>query len=99
MSPEVRVELQRQWTDLFKDVEASLNKDPAGPRAQELAARWVTLLAAFTPGGNLDAELVKQFGAAYQASGESWPPMAGFRINVCGNSWARLWRFAETFPP
>jgi len=31
------------WTDLFRDIEAALSEDAAGPRAQALAARWKEL--------------------------------------------------------
>ena len=86
MSPETRADLQRQWTDLLKDVQASLSEDPASPRAQDLANRWVTLLAAFAPGGNLDPALVKKFGAAYQQPDES-------QMQKAGLSDKRVWEF------
>jgi hypothetical protein len=31
------------WVELFRDVEASLTEDPAGEKAQALAARWTEL--------------------------------------------------------
>lgn len=33
----------RAWNDLFRDIESALDEDPAGPRAQALAARWKEL--------------------------------------------------------
>jgi DNA-binding transcriptional MerR regulator len=86
MSPEKRADLQTQWTNLLKDIEASLNEDPASPRAQELATRWVTLLAAFAPGGHLAPSLVKAFGAAYQQPDESGKHRAGVKDR-------RVWDF------
>ena len=86
MSPETKAELQKQWTDLFNDVEGALNEDPASSRAQELATRWVKLLGAFNPGGDLDPQLVKNFGAAYQVPDKSQMAMAQF-------SDKRVWEF------
>src|SRR5580692_2310307 len=51
VSAEVIEQAQRDWAVLIKDVEAALGEDPAGPRAQALAARWRKLIEAFT-GGN-----------------------------------------------
>ena len=50
-TPEVLARGQQDWADLIRDVEASLNEDPAGEKAQALAARWSNLIEAFT-GGN-----------------------------------------------
>ncbi|MFL6279636.1 MAG: TipAS antibiotic-recognition domain-containing protein [Vicinamibacterales bacterium] len=38
----------RKWAALFKDIQASLDADPAGAVAQELAARWQALIDEFT---------------------------------------------------
>jgi hypothetical protein len=40
----------QEWQQLFREVEANLNEDPAGPKAQELAARWRALAGQFTMG-------------------------------------------------
>ena len=52
-TPEVIERGQRDWAALIKDVEAAVSEsvDPQSERAQELAARWSTLIEAFT-GGN-----------------------------------------------
>ena len=42
---------ERDWAVLIQEVEAALGEDPAGEKAQALAARWRKLLAGFT-GGN-----------------------------------------------
>ena len=39
--------LNRPWSDLFRDVEAVLDTDPASAPAQALAKRWMTLLEEF----------------------------------------------------
>jgi DNA-binding transcriptional MerR regulator len=42
---------QRAWTELIAEVEAAAKtEDPAGARAQELAARWKALVREFTGG-------------------------------------------------
>jgi DNA-binding transcriptional MerR regulator len=71
MSPEARAAMQKEWTDLLKDVHAALDDDPAGARAQGLADRWIKLLGAFAPAGVADSNLVKEFGGAY--SPVEWP--------------------------
>ena len=52
-TPEVLERGQRDWAALIKDVEAAVSEglDPQSEKAQELAARWSTLIEAFT-GGN-----------------------------------------------
>ena len=46
-SPEQRAKVERDWADLFRDVEAALDIDPASAPAQALAKRWMTLLEEF----------------------------------------------------
>jgi len=46
-SPEQRAQVERAWSDLFRDVEAVLDTDPASAPAQALAKRWMTLLEEF----------------------------------------------------
>jgi DNA-binding transcriptional MerR regulator len=55
-TPEMQAESTKKWTDLCREVEASLDEDPAGPKAQALAARWGALILDFTGG---DAEVTK----------------------------------------
>ena len=71
MSPEAREQLRRQFAELCKEIQGALEEDPAGPRAQELAGRWLQLLGAFTPKGDVDPQLLK-YQAAYLSDG-SWP--------------------------
>jgi DNA-binding transcriptional MerR regulator len=49
-TPEMQAETTKKWNDLFRDVEAALNEDPAGAKAQALAARWGALIQGFTQG-------------------------------------------------
>ncbi len=68
-SPELQAQVTQQWSELFADVEASLEEDPASPKAQALAARWKELLRGFTGG---DPEIQKGLNAMY-ADQENWP--------------------------
>jgi hypothetical protein len=43
-SPELQARVTQQWNELFADIEANLDQDPASPAAQALAARWKNLL-------------------------------------------------------
>ncbi len=49
-SPELQEKATKDWTELFRDVEAALDEDPAGEKAQALAVRWKKLVEAFTGG-------------------------------------------------
>jgi DNA-binding transcriptional MerR regulator len=73
-TPELREENNRKWKQLFADVEASLDADPASDTAQSLAARAFALIGEFT-GGN--AEIHTGLAAAY-SDRPNWPE--GFRM-------------------
>jgi len=49
-TPALQEQVTREWTELFRDVEAALGEDPAGERAEALAARWKKLIEGFTGG-------------------------------------------------
>ena len=66
---EVIEQAQGDWAVLIKDVEAALGEDPAGPKAQALAARWRKLIEGFT-GGN--PEVQKGLNKLYADQG-NWP--------------------------
>jgi DNA-binding transcriptional MerR regulator len=68
-SPEMQEEVTRKWNALFADIEASLDKDPASPEAQALAARWRELVAGFTGG---DPEIQKGLNKLWQDQ-QNWP--------------------------
>lgn len=68
-SPELQERVSKQWAELFADIEASLNEDPAGPKGQELAKRWRELLAGFTGG---DPEIQKGLNKMW-ADHDNWP--------------------------
>jgi DNA-binding transcriptional MerR regulator len=68
-SPELQEQVGKDWAQLFSDVEGSLNEDPAGPKAQALAARWRKLVSGFT--GN-DPGIQKGLNKMW-ADQNSWP--------------------------
>jgi MerR family transcriptional regulator, thiopeptide resistance regulator len=68
-SPELQAQVSKDWAELFADIEASLNEDPASPKAQALAARWKKLVHGFTGG---DPEVQKGLNAMY-ADRANWP--------------------------
>jgi DNA-binding transcriptional MerR regulator len=56
LSPESLEQANKDWSDLYADVEASLAEDPAGPKGRELADRWEKLVEDFTGG---DPEILR----------------------------------------
>jgi DNA-binding transcriptional MerR regulator len=68
-SPELQEKVTQQWNDLFRDIEAALHEEPAGPAAQTLLARWRELVGAFTGG---DAQIQKGLNRMY-ADMPNWP--------------------------
>jgi DNA-binding transcriptional MerR regulator len=79
-TPELQEQVTRDWTELYREVEAILDQNPAGEKAQALAARWRKLVDAFTGG---DPDLYDGVRKVY-ADRANWPPdfqqqMAPFR--------------------
>lgn len=68
-SPELQAKVTQQWNDLFRDIDAALDEDPAGPTAQRLLARWRELVSAFTGG---DPEIQNGLNRMY-ADQANWP--------------------------
>lgn len=69
-NPEMQAQVSKEWSDLFRDVEAALGEDPAGEKVQALAARWKKLVERFTGG---DREVTAGVGRAW-ADRENWSP-------------------------
>ena len=67
-SPELQARISQQWSELFPDIQSSLNEDPAGPKAQALLTRWRNLVAEFTGG---DPAIQRGLNAMY-ADQENW---------------------------
>jgi DNA-binding transcriptional MerR regulator len=69
--PHEMAELRKQWTVLIGDIRQALGEDPRGTKAQELAARWVSLLERLM-GGPVDPSMIGS-AAAYRNTG-GWSP-------------------------
>lgn len=86
-TPEMQAEISRKWNDLFRDVEASLHEDPAGDKAQALAARWRTLVEAFT---NRDPEVSDGLRKLW-ADQKNWPE--SLKQNAMPYTNPKVWEF------
>lgn len=78
---------QKEWLDLFREVEAALDEDPAGEKAQALGRRWKALVGAFT-GGN--PEVAQGLNRLY-ADRPNWPAAAQQQMAYFSNP--RVWEF------
>ena len=72
LSAEELEKANHTWAELHADIEASLREDPAGPKGQELAARWMKLIEDFTGG---DPEILAGL-QAMMADRANWPSQA-----------------------
>ena len=65
VGPERIREVEAEWPKLISEVRAEMERgtDPADPRVQALARRWMTLVAEFTGG---DAGIARSVGNLYQ---------------------------------
>ncbi len=70
-TPEVLERGQRDWAALIKEVEAAISEgvDPKSEKAQALAARWLSLIEAFT-GGN---PAIRESLTKLYADQTNWP--------------------------
>lgn len=85
--PEEIAKGQQDWLELFREVEAALDEDPAGAKAQELGRRWKALVGEFT-GGN--PEVAQGLNRMY-ADRPNWPAPAQQQMAPFGNP--RVWEF------
>ncbi len=88
-SPELQEQTTKDWTQLFRDVEAALGEDPAGPKAQALAARWRKLVEGFIGG---DRDISAGLGKLY-ADRANWP--AGFDKQMAPFGNPKVWEFIQ----
>ncbi|HYP05726.1 MAG TPA: MerR family transcriptional regulator [Bryobacteraceae bacterium] len=88
-SPELQERVSRQWMELFADVEANLDKDPAGPEAQALADRWQSLVDEFTGG---DSQISTGLTAMYQDR-PNWPEDFQQQMKPFGK--AAVWAYMD----
>jgi DNA-binding transcriptional MerR regulator len=88
-NPELQEQVSKQWTELFRDVEAALGEDPGGAEAQALAARWKKLVEGFTGG---DPEVAKGLGELWKDKA-NWPAGAKEQMKPYGNP--KVWEFIQ----
>ena len=70
LSAEFQKESAKEWADLYADIRASLEEDPAGGKGQALLARWMKLVNDFTGG---DPDILAGL-KAMMADRANWPP-------------------------
>jgi DNA-binding transcriptional MerR regulator len=88
-TPELQAEVSKQWTELFRDIEAALDEDPAGATAQALGARWRKLVEGFTGG---DREIGAGLKRLY-ADRPNWPGQMKQQMASYGNP--KVWEFMD----
>jgi len=88
-NPELQADVTRAWTELFRDVEASLDEDPKSEKAQALVARWRKLVEGFTGG---DPEVSRGLGKAW-ADRANWPSDIKEQSAPFANP--RVWEFIK----
>jgi DNA-binding transcriptional MerR regulator len=86
-TPELQEQTTKAWLDLFRDVEAALDLDPAGEQAQALGMRWKELVGGFT-GGN--PEIGKGLNRMY-ADRPNWPEHMKEMMKPFSNP--KVWEF------
>lgn len=86
-TPELQARAEQEWQDLFRDVEAALDKDPASEDAQALGRRWKALVEGFT-GGN--PEVSQGLNKLY-ADRPNWPESAKQQMAPFSNP--RVWEY------
>lgn len=88
-SPELQERVSREWSELFREVEAALGEDPAGAKAQTLAARWKKLVEGFTGG---DPQITAGLSKMHQDR-SNWPASAQQRMEPFSNK--KVWEFIQ----
>jgi len=88
-SPENQERWSKEWSDLFRDVEAALGQDPSGETAQALAGRWKKLVEGFTGG---DPQITAGLSKMHQDR-SNWPASAQQRMQPFGNK--KVWEFIQ----
>ena len=88
-SPENQERWTKEWTDLFRDVEAALGEEPASAKAQALAARWRKLVEGFT---GRDPQIASGLSKMYQDR-PNWPANMQQRMQPFSNK--KVWEFIQ----
>jgi DNA-binding transcriptional MerR regulator len=86
-TPEQQAHAEQEWSDLFRDIQASLDEDPASPKAQAFVDRWNRLIAEFVGGQPEVAQGIK----AMWSDRPNWP--AEFHEKTAPFADERVWDF------
>jgi len=89
LSPDALADLRQQWAALVAEIQQALDEDPAGPRAQAFATRWVDLFRQLM-GGSMPQSMVSA-AAAYPETNWS-PEMTLFAERIAPKS---VWEFVS----
>ncbi len=68
-SPMLQGKAYQEWVELFRAVEAALDEDPAGEKAQALGEKWRAMEMAYTCG---DREIAQGLNRMF-ADKSNWP--------------------------
>jgi len=88
-SPENRERWSKEWSDLFREVEAALGENPAGEKARALAARWKKLVEVFT---GRDPQITAGLKKMYQDR-PNWPVSMQQRMQPFSSK--QVWEFIQ----
>lgn len=86
-TPEMRAKAEKDWRELFQEVEASLQLDPQSEAAQSLGRRWKALVQSFTNG---NPEVAAGLNKLY-ADRSNWSAPAQEQMVPFSNP--RVWQF------
>ena len=84
-SPENQERWSKEWSDLFREVEAALGEGPTSAKAQALAARWKRLVEGFT---GADPQITAGLARMYQDR-PNWPASMQQRMQPFSNK--KVW--------
>ena len=87
LSPDQQAKTNEDWLKLSAEIQEARQEDPAGPRGQGLAIRWLALLDEFTGG---DVEIQKGFQAMWDDY-SNWPP----EVRKASPATAEIQRFID----
>ena len=79
-STEERAKVEQEWAQLFRDVEAVLDTDPAGAPAQALAKRWMRLIEDYAGPNQMRSDDTQARYSQWAASTDGSTPYGNPRV-------------------
>ena len=86
-TPESQALTEREWSDLFRDIQLALDEDPSGPSAQRLLKRWNKLAKELI---GADPQVPQGVKALF-ADQSNWPPDFAQKMKPFTDQ--RVWHF------